>query len=107
MKKRDLSFVLCASFAGTALAANGIAVKRGADEMVYGNCVPSLVAVNGSEQVIDFLQVDVVVALRGGQERTVELRSRYRDGVARQITNRIGRSTRARFRRAPRFPARR
>ena len=27
----------------------------------------------------------VVVALRGGQERTIELRSGYRDGVARPI----------------------
>ena len=88
MKKRDRCFVLFASLAGfacTVVAANGIAVKRGADEMLYGNCVPSLVAVNGSAQAIDFLQVDLVVALRGGQERTVELRSRYKDGVAHPI----------------------
>ena len=77
--------VLLAVFTGTAVAANGIAVKRGEDAMLYGNCVPSLVAVNGSAQVIDFLQVDVVVALRGGQERTVELRSGYREGIARPI----------------------
>ena len=77
--------VALAVFGGAALAANGIAVKRGADEMVYGSCVPSLVAVNASAQVIDFLQIDVVVALPGGQERTVELRSRYRDGAARPI----------------------
>ncbi len=63
-------------------AANGIAVKRGEDAMVHGNCVPSLVALNSSAQSIDFLQVDVVMALRSGQERTIELRSRYRDGVA-------------------------
>ena len=74
-----------AGLAGAALAANGIAVKRGEDAMIYGNCVPSLVVVNASAQAIDFLQVDVVVALRGGQERTVELRSRYRDGIARPI----------------------
>lgn len=85
MKKHESLFVLSALVAGTALAANGIAVKRGADEMLYGSCVPSLVAVNTSAQAIDFLQVDVVVALRGGQERTVELRSRYRDGIARPI----------------------
>lgn len=77
--------VAVAGIAGAALAANGISVKRGEDAMVYGNCVPSLVAVNASAQAIDFLQVDVVVALRGGQERTVELRSRYRDGIARPI----------------------
>ena len=85
MKKRDRTYVFCAllgGFAGAALAANGIAVKRGADEMVFGNCVPSLVVVNGSARAIDFLQVDLVVALRGGGERTVELRSRYRDGAA-------------------------
>ena len=88
MNRRDAVGVLLAALAGlasAALAANGIAVKRGADEMLYGSCVPSLVAVNASAQAIDFLQVDLVVALRGGQERTVELRSRYRDGVARPI----------------------
>lgn len=88
MNRRELLFAsatFLAGFAGAALAANGIAVKRGADEMVYGNCVPSLVAMNGSAQAIDFLQVDVVVALRGGQERTIELRSGYRDGIARPI----------------------
>ena len=85
LKPKGALLAALAIFTGAALAANGIAVKRGDDAMVYGSCVPSLVAVNGSEQVIDFLQVDVVVALRGGQERTVELRSRYRDGVARQI----------------------
>ena len=78
-------FAVLAGLAGAAFAANGIAVNRGDDAMVYGNCVPSLVAVNGSAQVIDFLQVDVVVALRGGQERTVELRSGYREGIARPI----------------------
>ena len=78
-------FAVLAGLAGAAFAANGIAVNRGDDAMVYGNCVPSLVAVNGSAQVIDFLQVDVVVALRGGQERTIELRSSYREGIARPI----------------------
>ena len=85
MKRHESLFVVSAFLAGTALAANGIAVKRGADEMVYGSCVPGLVVVNASAQAIDFLQVDVVVALRGGQERTVELRSRYKDGAARPI----------------------
>jgi hypothetical protein len=74
-----------AAFAVEALADNGIAVKRGDDAMVYGNCVPSLVVANGSAQAIDFLQVDVVVALRGGQERTIELRSGYREGIVRPI----------------------
>ena len=74
-----------AGFGGAVLAANGIAVKRGDDAMLYGSCVPSLVAVNASAQAIDFLQIDVVVALRGGQERTIELRSGYRDGIVRPI----------------------
>jgi hypothetical protein len=85
MKKHESLFVASAFLAGAALAADGVAVKRGADETLYGSCVPSLVAVNDSAQAIDFLQLDMVVALRGGQERTVELRSRYRDGIARPI----------------------
>jgi len=88
MNARGLVFVsgaILVALAGAAFAANGIAVKRGEDAMVYGNCVPSLVATNASAQAIDFLQVDVVVALRGGQERTIELRSGYRDGIVRPI----------------------
>ena len=67
--------------ASAAHAANGIDVKRGADSTVYGNCVPSLVVDNKSSETIDYLQVDVVVALGNGQERTVELKSAYREGV--------------------------
>ena len=67
--------------ASTALAANGIDVTRGQDAMVFGNCVPSLVVENRSAVTIDYLQVDVVVALENGQERTVELKSAYREGV--------------------------
>jgi hypothetical protein len=67
--------------ASSALAANGIDVKRGQDAMVFGNCVPSLVVENKSAMTIDYLQVDVVVALENGQERTVELKSAYREGV--------------------------
>lgn len=67
--------------ASTALAANGIDVTRGADTTVFGNCVPSLVVENRSAETIDYLQVDVAVALVDGQERTVELKSAYREGV--------------------------
>jgi hypothetical protein len=67
--------------ASSALAANGIDVTRGQDAMVFGNCVPSLVVENKSALTIDYLQVDVVVALENGQERTVELKSAYREGV--------------------------
>jgi hypothetical protein len=73
-----LGLVLAAS---AALAANGIDVKRGEDSTVFGNCVPSLVVENKSTETIDYLQVDVVVALGNGQERTVELQSAYREGV--------------------------
>jgi hypothetical protein len=62
-------------------AASGIDVTRGADAMVFGNCVPSLVVENKSSQTIDYLQVDLVVSLANGQERTVELKSAYREGV--------------------------
>ena len=73
-----LSLVL----SGTAvLAANGIAVTRGGDSNVYGNCVPSLVVENKSGETIDYLQVDVVLALRDGRQRTVELKSAYREGA--------------------------
>jgi hypothetical protein len=71
--------------AATAYAANGIDVKRGPDTTEFGSCVPSLVVENKSAQRIDFLEVELVVALRSGQERTVELRSAYRGGVPRPI----------------------
>ena len=73
-----LGLILAAS---AALAANGIDVRRGEDSTVFGNCVPSLLVENKSAETIDYLQVDVVVALENGQERTVELKSAYREGV--------------------------
>ena len=63
------------------LAASGIDVTRGSDSSVYGNCVPSLVVENKSGETIGYLQVDVVLALRDGRQRTVELKSAYREGV--------------------------
>ena len=73
-----LGLILAAS---TVRAANGIDVKRGEDSTVFGNCVPSLLVENKSAETIDYLQVDVAVALGNGQERTVELMSAYREGV--------------------------
>ena len=73
-----LGLILAAS---AALAANGIDVRRGEDSTVFGNCVPSLLVENKSAETIDYLQVDVAVALGNGQERTVELQSAYREGV--------------------------
>ena len=71
--------------ASAAAAANGIDVKRGADSTLYGACVPSLVVENKSDQTIDYLQVDIAIALKNGQERMVELRSAYREGVLHPI----------------------
>lgn len=66
---------------GAARAADGIEVVRGSDSTVFGNCVPSLVADNRSGETVDYLQVDLVLSLGGGTERTVELKSAYREGV--------------------------
>ena len=73
------------SIASPVLAANGINVKRGEDALVFGNCVPSLVVENRSSETIDFLQVDLVLALSDGQQRTVPLQSAYREGIAHPI----------------------
>jgi hypothetical protein len=67
--------------ASTALAANGIDVTRGQDAMVFGNCVPSLEVENNSMEIINYLQVDIALTLGNGQERIVELKSAYREGV--------------------------
>ena len=76
----DMAFLLVAvSF--PAFAANGIDVTRGGDSNIYGNCVPSLVVENRSGETVDYLQVDVVLTLRDGRQRTVELKSGYREGA--------------------------
>ena len=71
--------------ASTVHAANGIDITRGADATVYGNCVPSLEVDNKSMEIIDYIQVDIAVALANGQERIIELKSAYRDGVLHPI----------------------
>lgn len=76
----DMAFLLVA-VSLPAFAANGIDVTRGGDSNVYGNCVPSLVVENRSGETIDYLQVDVVLTLRNGRQRTVELKSAYREGA--------------------------
>jgi hypothetical protein len=69
-------------FAATSVsAADGIDIRRGADSLVYGNCVPSLMVENRSAETIDYLEVDIAVVLGNGQEHTVELKSAYREGV--------------------------
>ena len=67
--------------ATVALAAGGIEIRRGADRVEYGSCVPSLTVANKSNETIDYLQVDLAVSLGNGQQRTVELKSAYREGV--------------------------
>ena len=74
-------FIAILSVAGGALAADGVSVRRGADAIVFGNCVPSLAVENRSTETIDYLQVDLVLLLANGQEKIVELKSAYRDGV--------------------------
>jgi hypothetical protein len=81
MQTRSLIAVGLIIAASSALAANGIDVRRGEDSLVFGNCVPSLVVENKSPETIDYLQVDLVVALSDGRQQTVELQSAYREGV--------------------------
>jgi hypothetical protein len=81
MSMRSLIAVGLIFASSSALAANGINVRRGEDSVVFGNCVPSLVVDNKSSETIDYLQVDLVVALSDGRQQTVELMSAYREGV--------------------------
>lgn len=74
----SVSLILVSSIAS---AAGGIDVRRAPDNVVFGTCVPSLVVENTSSETVDYLQVDLVLALADGQERTVELQSAYREGV--------------------------
>jgi len=80
-RRPGTAIAMVLGMSSAALAANGIDVKRGADALVFGNCVPSLVVENKSGETIDYLQVDLVLALTDGQERTIELQSAYREGV--------------------------
>ena len=81
MRTRSLISLGLIIAASPAFAANGIDVRRGEDSLVFGNCVPSLVVENKSSETIDYLQVDLVVALSDGRQQTVELMSAYREGV--------------------------
>ena len=79
MKRLALVAMLAAAL--PAQAANGIDVRRGEDALVFGNCVPSLIVENGSTETIEYLEVDLAMALGNGRERTVELKSAYRHGI--------------------------
>lgn len=58
-----------------------IEIRRGEDRLVYGSCVPSLLAENRSMETIDYLEVDLLFTLAGGAERRIELKSAYREGI--------------------------
>ncbi|HZP98691.1 MAG TPA: hypothetical protein VFB13_04075 [Reyranella sp.] len=78
-----LACVLAATgaWAGAALAAGGIEIRRGPDRVEFGSCVPSLAVENKSGETIDYLEVDLAIALADGRRRTVELKSAYREGI--------------------------
>jgi hypothetical protein len=63
------------------MAAPAIEVGRGDDAVVYGSCVPSLVAENRSAETIEYLEVDLELTLADGARRTLELQSAYREGI--------------------------
>src|SRR5258708_33220101 len=67
--------------ASSASAADAINIERGEDMVVFGNCVPSLEVDNDTAEIIDYLQIDLALAFGNGQERIVELKSAYREGV--------------------------
>lgn len=79
--KHRLVVLAFVAFPSIAFAANGIEVSRGADRIEFGSCVPSLSVENKSAETIDYLQVDLVIVLANGQERTAELKSAYREGL--------------------------
>jgi hypothetical protein len=81
MRVRHLFVSALVLVPAVASAANGIEVARGPDETLFGNCVPSLVVQNKSDETIDYLEVELVLVLGDGQQRTVELQSAYREGV--------------------------
>lgn len=71
--------------AGGAGAQNRIEVTRGEDSVVFGSCVPSLKAMNSTPTVIDYVEVELSFTLKSGESRTLEFRSRYREGIERPI----------------------
>ncbi len=78
--------VLVTGFGGAAMAADGmVEIRRGADGMLFGSCVPSLVLDNKTLRTLDYVQVDVEFVLRDGRRATLEFKSRYRHGIDRPI----------------------
>ncbi len=89
MRRRFPAFPVLAAVAlaseAAAGAENRIDIWRGADTVVHGSCVPSLKAVNNTAVVIDYLEIRLAFALRSGETRILEFRSRYREGIERPI----------------------
>jgi len=81
MRRLLLSLSVAMSSSGVVFAADGVAVRRGTDVVVFGNCVPSLIVENNSDQTIDYLQIDLALSLPNGDRRVIELKSAYREGI--------------------------
>ncbi|QQS14895.1 MAG: hypothetical protein IPK81_12540 [Rhodospirillales bacterium] len=79
------AFLAGFSWLGTAGAADRIEVRRDSDATVFGSCVPSFVARNGTVAPVDYMQVDVAFVLKSGETRELEFKSRYLHGVERPI----------------------
>lgn len=77
--------VIAASSAAPSRADDIIAVTRGPDATVFGSCVPSLIANNGSRLSVDYIQVDIDFSLRDGRTHRHQFKSSYRHGVSRPI----------------------
>jgi hypothetical protein len=71
--------------AGVAAAQDRIEISRGVDSVVYGSCVPSLRAFNHTQTVVDYLEIVLSFTLKSGESRTLEFRSRYREGAERPL----------------------
>ena len=78
--------LLATMHGGVAMAADGmVEIRRGADGILFGSCVPSLLLDNKTDRSLDYVQVDIEFVLRDGRRATLEFKSRYRHGVERPI----------------------
>jgi hypothetical protein len=80
-----LAAVVMVTAGGVAGAQSRVEITRGEDSVVYGSCVPSLKAVNKTPMIVDYVEVLLRFTLRNGESRTLEFRSRYREGIERPI----------------------
>jgi hypothetical protein len=80
-----LATVAAMAAGSVAGAQNRVEITRGEDSVVYGSCVPSLKAVNNTPMTVDYVEVTLRFTLSNGDSRTLEFRSRYREGIERPI----------------------